>query len=127
MAVTAVWTRAEAAAYLKVSVRAFDAHVRPDLTPIRVGRCVRFLQRDVEAWADRTRDGDSDGGAKTSRSDSRTPVDRSSSAQVPLTLSELRRLPRENIPRWCLADAQPDELDRAVAQGRRLARLVRNG
>ena len=127
MAVTAVWTRAEAAAYLKVSVRAFDAHVRPDLTPIRVGRCVRFLQRDVEAWADRTRDGDSDGGAKTSRSDSRTRVDRSSSVQAPLTLSELRRLPRAGMPKSYQEGAQRGDWPPIAAPARPSGRLARNG
>ena len=43
-------TRPEAAAYLRIGARTFDAHVRPALTPVRVGRRVLFHQEDLDAW-----------------------------------------------------------------------------
>jgi hypothetical protein len=45
-------TRAEAAERCRVSLAAFDAHVRPALTPKRVGRRVLFLESDLDAWAE---------------------------------------------------------------------------
>ncbi len=42
-------TRTESAARCRVSLSAFDAHVRPALTPRRVGRRVLFLEADVAA------------------------------------------------------------------------------
>lgn len=45
-------TKREAAALCRVSLAAFDAHVRPILTPKRIGRRVLFLQADIEAWAE---------------------------------------------------------------------------
>ena len=46
-------TRAEAAAlcHPDLSVAAFDAHVRPELPVVRIGRRVFFRRADVEAWA----------------------------------------------------------------------------
>ncbi len=44
-------TRAEAAAFCRVSVDSFDAHVRPELPELGVGRRVLFRRVDVEAWA----------------------------------------------------------------------------
>jgi len=40
-------TKAEAAARCRVSLAAFDAHVRPALTPKKIGRRVLFLESDV--------------------------------------------------------------------------------
>lgn len=45
-------TRAEAAEQCRVSLAAFDAHVRPALTPKRIGRRVLFLESELEAWAE---------------------------------------------------------------------------
>ena len=45
-------TRTEAADRCRVSLAAFDAHVRPTLTPKRIGRRVLFLESDLEAWAE---------------------------------------------------------------------------
>jgi hypothetical protein len=120
-------TRAEAAKHLRVSVRAFDAHVRPDLTPVRIGRRVLFRQEDLDAWVDQQKDGASDSEVETSRSDSRTRVDRSSSVQAPLTLSELRRLPRENIPRSYQEGAQRGDWPPIVGPEPPSAKWVRNG
>lgn len=44
-------TRAEAAERCRCSLAAFDAHVRPVLTPKRIGRRVLFLESDLDAWA----------------------------------------------------------------------------
>jgi hypothetical protein len=42
----------------RVSLAAFDSHVRPTLTPKRIGRRVLFLREDLEAWAESpSRDG----------------------------------------------------------------------
>ena len=43
-------TRAEAAAFCRCSVDAFDEHVRPHLPELRVGRRVLFRRADVEEW-----------------------------------------------------------------------------
>jgi predicted DNA-binding transcriptional regulator AlpA len=45
-------TRAEAAERFRVSLAAFDAHVRPSLTPKKIGRRVLFLESDLDAWAE---------------------------------------------------------------------------
>jgi|SRR6187551_1849301 len=45
-------TRTEAADRCRVSLAAFDAHVRPALTPKKIGRRVLFLESDLEAWAE---------------------------------------------------------------------------
>lgn len=44
-------TRAEAAARCRVSLTAFDAHVRPGLTPKKIGRRVLFLEAEVAEQA----------------------------------------------------------------------------
>lgn len=44
-------TRAEAARWCRVSVAAFDAHIRPHLPVKRVGRRVLVHRADLEAWA----------------------------------------------------------------------------
>lgn len=45
-------TKAEAAERCRVSLAAFDAHVRPALTPKKIGRRVLFLESDLDAWAE---------------------------------------------------------------------------
>jgi predicted DNA-binding transcriptional regulator AlpA len=45
-------TRPEAAERCRVSLAAFDAHVRPSLTPKKIGRRVLFLESDLDAWAE---------------------------------------------------------------------------
>jgi predicted DNA-binding transcriptional regulator AlpA len=45
-------TKAEAAERCRVSLAAFDAHVRPALTPKKIGRRVLFLESDIDAWAE---------------------------------------------------------------------------
>ena len=45
-------TKAEAATRCRVSLAAFDAHVRPALTPKKIGRRVLFLESDIDAWAE---------------------------------------------------------------------------
>lgn len=47
---TQLLTRREAAAYCGVSLSTFSLHVRPGLTPKRVGRRVLFRRSDVELW-----------------------------------------------------------------------------
>jgi len=44
-------TRAEAAKWCRVSLAAFDAHIRPNLPVKRVGRRVLVHRSDLEAWA----------------------------------------------------------------------------
>ena len=44
--------RNEAAEICRVSPATFDAHVRPNLTAIRVGRCVRYHVDQLRAWVD---------------------------------------------------------------------------
>ena len=44
-------TKAEAAERCRVSLAAFDAHVRPALTPKKIGRRVFFLEADVASVA----------------------------------------------------------------------------
>lgn len=44
-------TRIEAARWCRVSVAAFDTHVRPHLPVKRIGRRVVFHRADLEAWA----------------------------------------------------------------------------
>ncbi|TAK10588.1 MAG: DNA-binding protein [Anaerolineae bacterium] len=64
---TDLLTRAEAAKVCRVSLRAFEAHVRPDLTPVRIGRRVLFDRSDLDAWLDTRKDGAS-GSRRTARS-----------------------------------------------------------
>lgn len=45
-----VFTRAQAAEYLGVSLDAFDEHVRPHLPRVLIGARVRFLRADLDAW-----------------------------------------------------------------------------
>lgn len=44
-------TKAEAAKWCRVSIAAFDAHVRPKLPCKKIGRRVVFHRADLEAWA----------------------------------------------------------------------------
>jgi hypothetical protein len=44
-------TKAEAAKWCRVSIAAFDAHVRPQLPCKQIGRRVVFHRDDLEAWA----------------------------------------------------------------------------
>jgi hypothetical protein len=44
-------TRAEAANWCRVSIAAFDAHVRPHLPSKSIGRRVLFHRSDLEAWS----------------------------------------------------------------------------
>lgn len=44
-------TKAEAAKWCRVSIAAFDAHVRSRLPCKRIGRRVVFHRADLEAWA----------------------------------------------------------------------------
>ena len=44
-------TKAEAAAWCRVSIAAFDAHVRPHLPSKKIGRRVVFHRSDLETWA----------------------------------------------------------------------------
>ena len=53
-------TRHESAKHLRVGVRAFDEHVRPSLTPVRIGRRLLFDEADLDAWADTRKAGSSD-------------------------------------------------------------------
>jgi excisionase family DNA binding protein len=45
-----LFTRAEAAKFLGVSVTTFDQHVRRQLPELKVGRLPRFRSEDLEAW-----------------------------------------------------------------------------
>jgi hypothetical protein len=43
-------TRAEAAAFCRVSLVAFEAHVRSALSPVKIGRRVLFRKEELERW-----------------------------------------------------------------------------
>ena len=36
----------------RVSPETFDNHIRPKLSPVKIGRCVRFHVRQIQAWLD---------------------------------------------------------------------------
>lgn len=44
--------RAEAAEALGISAPYFDRHVRPHLTPVRIGTVVKWKVSDLERWID---------------------------------------------------------------------------
>src|SRR5689334_21836410 len=50
-------TRQESAVRLRVSLRTFDARVKPDLTPVRIGNRVLFDAEDLDAWLATRKDG----------------------------------------------------------------------
>lgn len=52
-------SRKQAAAFCGLSLWSFDLHVRPALTVKKIGRLVRFLPEDLEAWAVTQKDGPS--------------------------------------------------------------------
>lgn len=45
-------SREESAAYCRVSLRTFDVHVRPALTPKRIGRRVLFAESELQLFLD---------------------------------------------------------------------------
>lgn len=55
----ALLTRQEAAKRFRVSLAAFEQHVRPDLTPVKIGRRVFFRSEDCDAWEERDKAGPS--------------------------------------------------------------------
>lgn len=98
-------TKREAAAFCRVSLAAFDSHVRPTLSPKRIGRRVLFLQEDLEAWAESP---SRDGKTKPGRSPA-SPPKRSGTPGSPLlvallsdpraqeTMTRLTRKPRSSL------------------------------
>lgn len=50
MAEQKLLTRPEAAAYCRVALGTFDAHVRGALHEVRIGRRVLFRREDLDAW-----------------------------------------------------------------------------
>ena len=58
MSTSPLMTRQEAAAYLCLSESSFDRHVRPSLTPVRLGgTLVRYERTEVEEWLESRRAG----------------------------------------------------------------------
>ena len=49
-------SRAEAAAYLNVSLRTLISRVDPELDRVSIGRRVFYDLRDVDAWIDQRKD-----------------------------------------------------------------------
>src|SRR5262245_31580827 len=52
-----IFTRVEAARYLRVSIRAFDVHVRGNVPEHRIGRKPLFRKVDLDKWLDQQRVG----------------------------------------------------------------------
>ena len=98
---TAIMTRTEAARFLRVSVRAFDTHVRGRVTEHRIGRKPLFRKVDLETWLDQNKAGAFASTGTATSFASRTTVSASSSPRAQEILKKLRacrealrRLPR---------------------------------
>jgi predicted DNA-binding transcriptional regulator AlpA len=78
----ALLTREDVAKRLRISLRSFALHVRPELQPIRIGRRVLFREEEVAAWVDRQQGGPSDREVESCASASRLTGDRSSAARA---------------------------------------------
>jgi hypothetical protein len=87
----AILTRVEAARYLRISVRAFDMHVRGRVAEHRIGRKPLFRKADLESWLDLQKVGGFGSGAIASSCDSPTLASVSSSPRAQAILKKLRR------------------------------------
>jgi predicted DNA-binding transcriptional regulator AlpA len=90
-------TRREAAAMLGVSLRTFEYHVQPHLTPMRIGACIRYQQEDIRQWVDHAMGRDSERSTGFGSCDSLTAqADKSIAAQVspPRKKTALKRTPK---------------------------------
>jgi excisionase family DNA binding protein len=77
-----ILTRTEAARYLRISVRAFDMHVRGRVPEHRIGRKPLFRKADLESWLDLQKVGGFGSGATGTSYDSPMLVNASSSPRL---------------------------------------------
>lgn len=103
-------TKREAAERCRVSVAAFDAHVRPALTPKRIGRRVLFLESELEAWAETAKVGHSAAKSRAASGTSVSPLlaELLSDPQVQATAQRLRQRQRASTPTLSLAPPSHD-------------------
>ena len=87
-----ILTRGEAAEFLRVSVRAFDQHVRGNVPEHRVGRKPLFRKVDLEEWLDRQKVGRCGNSASATTCASRSTV---SAWKSPRALEILKKLRAE--------------------------------
>ncbi len=107
---------AEAAEYLRCSVRHFKRHILPCLVPIENGSILLFTREELDLWADRARRGASENPEEpTTRALSALRTRRAALAKSPQAramLSKLRVLPQKSTRD---TDAPPPSTDRASA------------
>jgi excisionase family DNA binding protein len=85
-----ILTRVEAARYLRISVRAFDMHVRGRVPEHRIGRKPLFRKADLESWLDLQKVGGYGSAETATRCDSPMLVNASSSPRAQEILRKLR-------------------------------------